>query len=296
LPVPAEPVMRADVPLVMPPPSSASSSFEPLLSTSFSREMGGRCRIDLDAACGDAKVVVTTTIARAAQLEYLEPSSFSPVVHCEVLERDDTVRDTLQLEVILQCRPIVEQQCGAIAAGEELLERENLAAEPKRIAREHPHLGQRVEHNASRLVFLHCAEDVLHSLLQLHLGRLEERVRIIVRREAVGTELEQLHVLQVPPVGRGGGGEFLTRLRERHVHGWLATVTPLQKELHGKRGLPGTGNAVDEVDAIARKAAAEYAVEAADSGGGQARRHGVGRFGGHSVFELIVHQMANLVP
>ena len=58
------------------------------------------------------------------------------------------MRDALQLQVVLGRRAVVEQQHGAVAAGEELLEREDLAAVAQRVAGQQPQLRERVEHDA----------------------------------------------------------------------------------------------------------------------------------------------------
>ena len=57
------------------------------------------------------------------------------------------MRDALQLQVVVRGRVVVEQQHGAVAAGEVFLEREDLPPVAQRIARQQAHLGERVEHD-----------------------------------------------------------------------------------------------------------------------------------------------------
>ena len=76
------------------------------------------------------------------------PAARAAVVERQLLEQDDAVRQALQLQVAAARGEVVEQQHRAVAAGEELLERENLAAVAQRLARQQPHLRQRVEDDA----------------------------------------------------------------------------------------------------------------------------------------------------
>ena len=98
----------------------------------------------------DDEVVIAALKADAAHLDDAEPAPLGAVLRRELLERDDAVRQALQLEVARLRRPIVEQQHGAVASDEELLQAEDLPPIPQRLARQQPHLGQRVEDDTRR--------------------------------------------------------------------------------------------------------------------------------------------------
>ncbi len=82
----------------------------------------------------------------------------------------------LNLEVGVGRRAVVEEQHGALAPGEELLEREDLPAVAQRVARQQPHLRERVEDDAAGLDALDLVEDGLRRLAQLHLRGVEDGV------------------------------------------------------------------------------------------------------------------------
>ena len=81
------------------------------------------------------------------------------------------MRDALQLQVGPSGGAVVEQQHGAAAAGEELLQREDLPAVAQRALRQQPQLGQRIEHHALRLDALDRVEHLVRRLGQLDLRR-----------------------------------------------------------------------------------------------------------------------------
>jgi len=84
---------------------------------------------------------------RPAQLLDLHPPALGAIVHGKVLERDHAMREALQLEIPFRPGTVVEDEHRAITPNEELFEGQNLPAKTQRIAREHPHLGQGVEHD-----------------------------------------------------------------------------------------------------------------------------------------------------
>ena len=164
---------------------------------------------------------------------------------------------------------VVEQQHGAVAAGEELLERQDLPAVAQRVARQQPQLRERIEHHARRLDPLHVRQDRLRRLAQLHLRRVEHRV-LLVRPQAVlrRDQLADRDPVERPAVRVGHLAKLLLGLRERHVQDRLAAAGALQQELQRQRGLAGAGHAFDEVQPMRREAAAQNVVETLDAGGG----------------------------
>ena len=125
---------------------------------------------------------------------------FRPVFRIQLLEAQHAVGDALHLQVVVRARHVVEQQHRAVAADEELLEREDLAAIAKRVAGEQAQLGERIEHDALRLQAVDVREDGLGRLGELHLGRVEHRV-LVVRAQARlgGDELANVDAVERQP-------------------------------------------------------------------------------------------------
>jgi hypothetical protein len=74
---------------------------------------------------------------------------------------------------------VVEQQGGAAAAGEELLQGEDLPAIAQRLAGQQAQLRQRVEHHAGRVQPLDRGEDLLDGGAELDLGGVEQGVLLL---------------------------------------------------------------------------------------------------------------------
>ena len=110
-------------------------------------------RKDDEPAFADRKIVVAAAEAAAAELHDAQAAAFGTVDGSELLQRDHAVGDAVELEVGSFRGAVVEQEDGALAADEELLERENLAAIAERVLREQPELGERIEDDAGRIDF-----------------------------------------------------------------------------------------------------------------------------------------------
>ncbi|MNC86839.1 hypothetical protein D3C83_25230 [compost metagenome] len=90
---------------------------------------------------------------------------------------------------------------------------------------------------------------------------------MILGREAFALgELEELESVERPAVRAGDRLELQYVLGERDVQALLATVAPLEQELHGERRFAGAGIALDEVHPVARQPAAKEEVEPGDAG------------------------------
>ena len=139
---------------------------------------------------------------------------------------------------------VVEQQHGAVAADEELLQAEDLAAVAQRLARQQPHFRQRVEHHARRVDALDFGEHRLGGLAKLDLGRMEERV-LVVRREARRRPRRQFvdrHAVERPAVRRRDRGELGRGLRQGDVQHFLAAPEPFEEKLQPSVVLPLPGS------------------------------------------------------
>ena len=210
----------------------------------------------------------TAAEARPAQLPDLQAPSLCAVVDRQVVEHNDSVGEAVQLHVALGSRAIIEEQSRAVAAGEELLEREDLPAKPKWIACQQPHLGERVDDDANGALVLDRGENDFDGLLQLDLGRMKERVGLVRAARLDFRELEDIHVVEGPQMRRGGVAQLGGGLRQRDVHATLTVRDAAQQELQPKRRLSGSWIAVDQIDVIAGEAAAQDGIQPGDAGAG----------------------------
>ena len=78
---------------------------------------------DVEAAGANREVVKSAAKRHTAQLVDAQPAAFGAELIDELLQRDDAVRDALQMIVFRTARAIVEHQDRAIAIGEVLLQR-----------------------------------------------------------------------------------------------------------------------------------------------------------------------------
>ena len=86
----------------------------------------------------------------AAHLDDPQSPSLDAELLLVVREADDTVGDAVELRVALVGGLVVEQQHGALALREEVLQRQDLPAVAQRLVGEQPHFREAVEHHARR--------------------------------------------------------------------------------------------------------------------------------------------------
>ncbi|KAF1854886.1 hypothetical protein Lal_00009772 [Lupinus albus] len=211
-------------------------------------------------------VVVAAAEADAAHLDDVHAAALLAEFLGDLVEADDPVRDAVQ--VLVRCAGlVVEQEDGAAARGEELLQRQDLAAVAQRILRQQAHFRQAVEHDAGRPDPVDLVHHVARRLAQLHFGGVEDRLlRIRVEHQVAG-QLEDLEAVDRPAVARGDGHQFVRRFRQRDVQPAFAARRAVEQELQAQRGLARAGRTLDEVDALRCQAAAENIVEAGNAGG-----------------------------
>ena len=87
-----------------------------------------QARKDCETATLNDVVMIAASIVHAAILDNQQPPSLRSVFRVDLLQTHHPVRDALHLQVAIGTGQIVQQQHGAIAAGEELLQRQYLAA------------------------------------------------------------------------------------------------------------------------------------------------------------------------
>ena len=112
------------------------------------RRPGGK---DHDAATLDDEVVIAAAEVDAAQLGDAQAPALRAIKGDQLVERQHAVRQALQMAVRRRAGQVVEQQHGATAAGEVLLERQHLAAIAQRTLGQQADLRQRIEHQPFRL-------------------------------------------------------------------------------------------------------------------------------------------------
>src|SRR5262249_32776117 len=133
------------------------------------------------------------------------------------------------------------------------------------ITREQSHLGERVDDDPRRRFFLDAAEDDVHRLLQLDLGRMEKRVRLVDARLKL-VQLDDVDPVEAPTVRRGGRSELLGGLRKRDVHDAFAGIPTGHQELQAEGRFAGTRFSVEKVEAVRGQAAEHNLVESGDAG------------------------------
>jgi len=128
---------------------------------------GDEPREDRQAAPPDNEVVITSTVRLSAELQDTQPPPLGAVLGRQLLQRHDAVHDALQLQVGRLGGFIIEQEDGALAADEELLEGEDLPTVTKGILGQKPHFGKRVNDDSGRLAPLDLGQDRLGRQPQL---------------------------------------------------------------------------------------------------------------------------------
>src|SRR5689334_21695694 len=94
-----------------------------------------QAREHLDAALTDDVVVIAAAKRDAAAFHHHQAPPLRAVLGVELLQTYHTVSDALHLQIVVGAGHVVEQHHRAVAADEELLEREDLPAIAKRVAR-----------------------------------------------------------------------------------------------------------------------------------------------------------------
>ena len=229
-------------------------------------------RLDLrehgDAAAVDGEVVEALGGRDAAELDDAQPPPRPAVFERQLLQQQHAVAEALQLRV-LAARLVVQQQHRGVHAGEVGLQRQDLAAEPQRIARQQLQLAERVEDDAGRPQAIDDRQQGPDGVAELDLGRMVEGVLFLDSGVVRRRQLEQLDAVEGPAVRRRDGAQLVGGLGERHVEPALAAIASLEEELHRDGRLAGPGTALDQVHPVRGPSVLEQRVQSADPG-----RHG----------------------
>ena len=185
------------------------------------------------------------------------------------------MRNALDLQVVVGLRAVVEEQHRAPAAGEELLQREDLAAIAQRIAREQTQFRHRVEHDAGRLDLVHFGEDRLRGFAELDLGRVKDGIALVgLEIPLGGNDFADLHAREVPAMRGGDRAQFFLGLGKGDVEHRFAAGCSGAQELQCQRRLARTRNAFDDIKAVGRQASVQDVVETRDAGIEESGRRG----------------------
>ena len=158
--------------------------------------------IDHQAACADLEVVMPLDAGDTPYFDYADPPARPPKFEGHLLELNHAVRNTLQLLILLVGRSVVEHQNRTPAAGEVLLEGEDLATVAKRVARQQPHLGQRIKDHTRGLDAFSGLQNPLDHLGKFNFRRVIERVLLVGQRPR-GGQLINANPVERPPVRFG---------------------------------------------------------------------------------------------
>jgi hypothetical protein len=169
----------------------------------------------------------------------------------------------------LRINPVLDQQHCAPVARERLIEREDLAPVPHRIAGEKAQLGDRIEHHPCRLDLLDESEKLPRGLGQFNRGGLKHALLEI----ETGELLQRRHVVDVdrierPVVRRRGGAEFLFGLGQGDQQAALVARAASKQKLQCQRGLASAWSALDEMQSTTGQSAPENVVQPFDAGRG----------------------------
>ncbi len=132
--------------------------------------IGDEAGKDLDAAGSDAEIMVSAAVGGAAKFGHAKAASFRAVFGGELFEGDDAVGDGVELFVGTFSGAVVKKQDGALAADEELLESENLAAIAEGVLGEEAHFGEGVENDAPGFDAFNGIEDGFGGFAEFDFG------------------------------------------------------------------------------------------------------------------------------
>src|SRR4029453_17055313 len=115
----------------------------------------------------------------------------------------------------------------------------------------------------------HPCQNLRCPFVQLDLGGVKDRGVLARGEYRIRGQIENLQSLERPSVRSRGRLQLVLGLGQRDVESTLARPRALEEELQPQGRLSGPGIALDQIETIARQAAAENVVEARDPGTGE---------------------------
>ena len=172
------------------------------------------------------------------------------------------MHQAVEVEVVGLLRQVVEEQHRAPLPGEEVLQRQHLAAVAQRPLRQQPDLRKAVEDDAGRRHARDLVHHHLDGLAELQVGGVDDRLLAFgIEAELGRDQLVDLDAVEIPAMRARHMQQFLPALRERDVEAALVLGPAFEHELERQRRLARAGLALDQVHAVAGIAAAENVIE-----------------------------------
>lgn len=185
--------------------------------------------------------------------------------------------DAFELQVLRAGGAVVEEKDGAMPAGEELFELKDLAAVAQGRVGQHAHFGKRIEDDASGIDALDFVEDGLGGAVEFDFGGVEEGgFGGALQLGYFVAKFEKVEAVEGPLVGTRNHFHFLLGFGERDVEAGFADADSFEQELQGESRFADARIALEQVEAVRRKSAAENLVETWDTGAAERRRRGRG--------------------
>ena len=226
---------------------------------------GDQAGEDIHAALADHHVMIAGGEVYAAQFLHLHAPARRAKVQRQPFQRDDAMAQAVQMGVARVGRSghVVDQDDGAVPAGEELLQGQNLTTIAQRILRQQAHFGQAVEHDAGRADPLHFVLDQADGFAQLHFPRVDDGLFATIAEHVIGGfQFEHVEAIERPVMGRGDGAQFLAGFGQGDVQNPLALADALAQKLQRERGLARSRRAFQQIETTGGDAAAQYLVQA----------------------------------
>jgi hypothetical protein len=232
----------------------------------------GRVRLeprpDDEAPCSDGAVVCALAEDHTPHLLDGEAAALGPILGNFLAEVDDAMDERLELEVVGLVGRYIQQQHGASARGEVVLQPEDLAPVSQGVAGQQPHIRERVEDDPARLQLIHGGHDGLRRGAQLDIRGVEERVvRVRLEGLLLGLQIADGDPLQGPPVRLRHRVQLRLRLREGDVQARLPLAYTREEELQGEGRLARPGLPLDKVRTVGGQTPTQNGVEARDTRG-----------------------------
>src|SRR5262249_11879926 len=151
----------------------------------------------------------------------------------------------------------------AIAAGEEMLEGENLPPVAQRALRQETQFRQAVEDDAAWIDLLDALEDELGRLAQFHLRRMEDgQLPLGIDRRFRRYQLKDVDAVERPAMASRHQLQLTLGLGQGDIENALSQAHAFEQELQRDRGLAGTRAPLIKIKTVRVEATAENVVEA----------------------------------
>jgi hypothetical protein len=172
----------------------------------------------VEPALLDDEIMVTAAKPDAAHLYDPKAPTFAAIVYRRLLQQDDTVRNGMELQVVLLRRQIVKQNDRTLSAGKIVLQREHLPPVAQSTVGKQAQLRKTIDDDPLRVELGNPVHDQLRRLVQLHFRRMKDRqLAIGIERRFRRNKLEECDTVERPAVAFGDELQLALRLRQRDV-------------------------------------------------------------------------------